>query len=100
MTEYVAQFCPHCHGHVNEDELLNDHDLSPADVRETTAVPRNMGSTYTCGWCQETTRDWNHVIQCRIEHTERRRINHEKRAMDLQLMLMEMNAVRRPTLRV
>lgn len=90
MTEYIARFCPHCGGHVNEEELLNDHDLTPEEIAATVDPP-NWGALYTCGWCHEQTRDWGHVIRCRTEHTVRKRVNHEKRARDLHLMLKEMD---------
>lgn len=87
---YVALFCPHCEAHINEEDLLNDHDLTPEQVAQVTEEDRDLGSYYTCGWCHERTRDWKHVIRCRTEHTVRKQINHERRGRDLALMLTEM----------
>lgn len=82
---YIALFCPHCGGHVNESELDTDHDLL--------ANPEtpNMGSVYTCYWCKEMTRDWNHVIRCRTEHEQTLRLRHIQRGQDLQRMLGEIS---------
>lgn len=92
MTEWIALFCPHCGGTVNEDDLLNDHDLTPGQVEEIRYKVTNRGSMYTCGWCKIRTNDWDHVIECRRAHTPARlKATHNKRALDLIRMLDEMD---------
>lgn len=89
--EYIALFCPHCGGNVNEDVLLNDHDLTPDQIEKVRSRIVNRGPVYTCGWCKTRTTDWDHVIECRRAHTPARlKATHMKRAHDLLRMLDEM----------
>ncbi len=84
MGAFVAWFCPHCGGHINEHELETD-ELEPIKHESS------MGSTYTCGWCGTRTRDWGHVLNCRQEHTDPtlRQMRHSERARDLSALLHE-----------
>jgi len=55
---YVAVFCPNCGIH------LNDFDTQDSPDTKAGRTP-DIGSWFTCGWCQLRTCDWSHVAECR-----------------------------------
>ena len=64
MADWVAYFCPHCGGTINEGDLDTDHG-GP--------VTPSPGAPFTCGWCHTQTSDWSHVKRCRALAAERER---------------------------
>ena len=65
---FIAAFCPHCGGHVNE-VLIEEDDGStaevPLEVVEYYNRQLDQGPEYRCGWCGIHTTDWGHVKECR-----------------------------------
>ena len=71
---WVAFFCPHCGGTINEADL---------DTDDMAFKRRRMaGPAYTCWWCKERQTDWGHVKQCKALYLTRKReqMEHAERA--------------------
>jgi hypothetical protein len=79
---YVAFFCPHCGGHLNEVELEDDHTLPS----------RKYGPQHglvTCGWCHEPGQTYSHVVLCRIANQSLSDMKMRALGRDLAEMLAE-----------
>lgn len=80
--DYEALFCPNCGIHLN--------DFDTQDDAERTV---DLGSSYTCGWCQVRTRDWNHVAWCRKTIAERQILLAKKRDAEVEAVRIRLRAI-------